>query len=638
MSITNAVANYVSEEFERAKGFPSDLANRLGDQLETTVGNIGTIGNLAGGLIGGVVDPTVEAAKGAVVGVGDVAKDVRDTTVNAFANTSPSTVVSGIGTLGNLANVPGLSKVATPVGLALGFMEQGQRDKDLGIRDPSLLGRLARSFLPGPFQKPVLDFMGVTGGDSFGGYGTAEAEEEGVAGIDTSGTNPDAAIGGSEFSMDDPDTDTDTSTSTDTGDMQDPDSIDYGYDEEDWAEGGYVGYSHGGFHLSDLADKTLYERTGTLGDFAAKEKIIARILPNLGSDEKINQALAFDNILREEYPSENYPNLNFNQHTRQKLKSALQGSGLNYQGELASNDENYQALLNLGLLAQEQRGREAVATYDLKNTFKFANVPEFMKKIVIDPKLNVGVAGQFSLMDMNQPSSKVYTGGIGTRFLPGFSDTGVDLSAVLNQRGITPTLTVDQSVGPVEAQYQRILNPNQLDFNKLRTSFNVPVGNASVTGSYEQQGTEGMSPVRNYNIGANVPINEANLAASFSRNPNSDSINLNLSGIDFAGGKLGFDAEKTFNSTGEDPRKVGATWKKQVGEGEIELQGSINNQGPEGSVTYRQGDFETVVGRGNRDDFYGGIRYNYPLDKFNKMIGRDSSGLDLEGIFSGLLK
>ena len=49
---------------------------------------------------------------------------------------------------------------------------------------------------------------------------------------------------------------------------------------------------------------------------------------------------------------------------------------------------------------------EAVATYDFKNTFKFANVPEFMKKIVIDPKLNVGVAGQLSLMDMNQPSSK----------------------------------------------------------------------------------------------------------------------------------------------------------------------------------------------------------------------------------------
>ena len=53
---------------------------------------------------------------------------------------------------------------------------------------------------------------------------------------------------------------------------------------------------------------------------------------------------------------------------------------------------------------------------------------------------------------------------------------------------------------------------------------------------------------------------------------------LGLSGIDFLGGKAALSAEKTFNSTGEDPRKVGATWKKQVGEGEIEIQGSINNR------------------------------------------------------------
>jgi hypothetical protein len=293
-NITEAVSNYVSDEFERAKGFPSDLVNTLGNQLETTAGNIGTIGNLAGGLIGGVVDTTVDATKDAVVGVGDVAKDVYGNTVSAFGRASPSTVVSGIGTLGNLANVPGLSKVATPVGLALGFMEQGQRDKDLGIKDPSLLGRLARSFLPGPFQRPVLDFMGVTEApDPFGGYGSPEAQEEGVAGIDTGSTGGDATYdvgaggqpvdtsqvttyGGSEFGFDpDPDqrgpdqaqvdanisrsrsletmdwdesdTDTDTSTDTsDTGDFQDPDDIDYGYDEEDWAKGGAVGFDTGG--------------------------------------------------------------------------------------------------------------------------------------------------------------------------------------------------------------------------------------------------------------------------------------------------------------------------------------------------------------------------------------------------------
>ena len=606
-NVGSYVGNIVDSAMEPVGGVLGDVA--------TSVGNIAT--DLGGGIAGLAQD------------TGSLAQDVYNNTVN-----DPGAMMGIANVAGRVGGIPGLAAVAGPASIALGYMGQGERDKTLGINNPTVLGRLARSLVPSIVQRPVFDFLGVTGDHSFGGYGTAEAEEEGVAGIDTSGNT---AVGGSEFSMDDPDTDTDTSTSTDTGDMQDPDDIDYGYDEDDdWAEGGAVGYNHGGFHLSDLADTTLYEKTGTLGDFAAKEKIIAKILPKLSSDEKINQSLAFDNVVREEYPSENYPNLNFNQHFRQKLKSALPGSGLNYQGEVASSDENYQALLNLGLLAQEQRGREAVATYDFKNTFKFANVPEFMKKIVIDPKLNVGVAGQLSLMDMNQPSSKVYKGGIGTQFFPGVSDTGVDLSAVLNQRGMTPTVRVDQSMGPVNTQYQKTFNPDQPDSNKLRTSFNVPVGNASVTGSYEQQGTEGVSPVRNYNIETNVPVNEANLAASFSRNPGSDTINLGLSGIDFLGGKAALSAEKTFNSTGEDPRKVGATWKKQVGEGEIEVQGSINNKGPEGSVTYRQGDFETVVGKGTRDDVYGGIRYNYPLNKFNKMLGRVSSGLDLEGIFSGL--
>jgi len=139
------------------------------------------------------------------------------------------------------------------------------------------------------------------------------------------------------------------------------------------------------------------------------------------------------------------------------------------------------------------------------------------------------------------------------------------------------------------------------------------VGDASVTGSYEQQGMQGVSPVRNYNIAANIPVNEANLAAKVARNPGSDTINLGLSGIDFLGGKADLSAEKTFNSTGENPRKVGATWKKQVGDGEIEVQASINNQGPGGSVTFRQGKFEAEAGV--RDDFdrYGTVKYNVPL-------------------------
>jgi len=526
---------------------------------------------------------------------------------------------AGIAALG-LTGFPGM--IAGAVASQIDPASQQTRDRNLGVYNTSFLGRALRSPVPNTFQHAFFGQRDIEDR-------TLNTEYEDIEGV--KGTSWDSW----ETSMDgpggtpDPNSYDTISTSTlglgaldrDDTDMGEPDSYgeaetetDYDdYDDDYFAGGGYVGYEHGGMHLADLADQTLYERTGTLGDFAANEKIIASILPNLGSDEKINQTLAFDNVVREEYPFENYPGLNFNQHLHQKLKSALPGSQLNYQGEVESSDKNYQGLLNLGLLAQEQRGREAVATYDFKNTFKFSNVPEFMKKIVIDPKLNVGIAGQISLMDMNQPSSKTYTGGIGAKFLPGVSDTGVNLSAVSNPSGITPTVTVDQSMGPVNAQYQRIFKPNQPDFSKFNASVNVPVGDASVTGSYEQQGMQGVSPVRNYNIAANIPVNEANLAAKVARNPGSDTINLGLSGIDFLGGKAALSAEKTFNSTGENPRKVGATWKKQVGDGEIEVQASINNQGPGGSVTFRQGKFEAEAGV--RDDFdrYGTVKYNVPL-------------------------
>lgn len=466
------------------------------------------VGGYVGGIVGNAMEPVDAVVGDVATSVGNIANDlgggIAGLAQNVYDNTvnDPGALMGIANVAGRVGGIPGLAAVAGPASIALGYMGQGERDKTLGIKDPTALGRLARSLVPSIVQRPIFDFLGVTEDNSFGGYGTAEAEEEGVAGIDTSGNT---AVGGSEFSMDDPDTDTDTSTSTDTGDMQDPDDIDYGYDEDDdWAEGGAVGFSQGGLqNKGGLA--TLYEKIGSLGDFETKERIIGNVLSN--------------------------------------SKGEAQGSQLNYQGELTSDDENYQGLLDLGVLAQE----EASATYKLQNTFKLATVPNFMKKIVIDPKLSVGVAGQLSLTDINQPSSKVYTAGIGAQFFPGVSDTGVNLSAVSNQRGTTPTVRVDQSMGPFKAQYQKTFNPDQPDFSKFDASFNVP-------------------------------INEANLAASFSRNPGSDTINLGLSGIDFLGGKAALSAEKTFNSTGEDPRKVGATWKKQVGEGEIEIQGSINNR------------------------------------------------------------
>ena len=205
--------------------YVGNIVDSAMEPVDAVVGDVATsVGNIANDLGGGIAG---------------LAQNVYDNTVN-----DPGALMGIANVAGRVAGMPGLTAVAGPASIALGYMGQGERDKTLGINKPTALGRLARSLVPNIIQRPVFDFLGVTGDHSFGGYGTAEAEEEGVAGIDTSGNT---AVGGSEFSMDDPDTDTDTSTSTDTGDMQDPDDIDYGYDEDDdWAEGGAVGFDTGG--------------------------------------------------------------------------------------------------------------------------------------------------------------------------------------------------------------------------------------------------------------------------------------------------------------------------------------------------------------------------------------------------------
>lgn len=221
----------------------ANVGDFVGDMVGTAVGGVGnvvgdvatSVGNIATDLGGGIA--------GLAQDTGSLAQDVYNNTVN-----DPGAMMGIANVAGRVGGIPGLAAVAGPASIALGYMGQGERDKTLGINNPTALGRLARSLVPSIVQRPVFDLLGVTGDHSFDGYGTAEAEEEGVAGIDTSGNT---AVGGSEFSMDDPDTDTDTSTSTDTGDMQDPDDIDYGYDEDDdWAEGGAVGFSKGGIKFT----------------------------------------------------------------------------------------------------------------------------------------------------------------------------------------------------------------------------------------------------------------------------------------------------------------------------------------------------------------------------------------------------
>lgn len=185
-----------------------------------------------GGYVGNIVDSAMEPV-GLGGGIAGLAQDVYNNTVN-----DPGAMMGIASAAGRVAGIPGLTAVAGPASIALGYMGQGERDKTLGINNPTALGRLARSLVPSIVQRPVFDFLGVTGDHSFDGYGTAEAEEEGVAGIDTSGTNPNAAIGGGEtrHDADEPD------SYDEVEDIEDYED----YDEDHYAQGGAVGFFQGG--------------------------------------------------------------------------------------------------------------------------------------------------------------------------------------------------------------------------------------------------------------------------------------------------------------------------------------------------------------------------------------------------------
>jgi len=111
-------------------------------------------------------------------------------------------VASKAASIANLA-LPGIFSTLTgPLGFGI------KAAADVYSANPSKKGWLSRLL---ERQIAPLRKLGILATsqaeDAFGGYGTAEAEEEGVAGIDTSATG---AVGGGEFSMDDDDPNAET--------------------------------------------------------------------------------------------------------------------------------------------------------------------------------------------------------------------------------------------------------------------------------------------------------------------------------------------------------------------------------------------------------------------------------------------
>tara|TARA_R100000781_G_scaffold1329_1_gene2152 strand:- start:2746 stop:4113 length:1368 start_codon:yes stop_codon:yes gene_type:complete len=409
VDVGSYVGNIVDSAMEPVGGVLGDVA--------TSVGNIAT--DLGGGIAGLAQD------------TGSLAQDVYNNTVN-----DPGAMMGIANVAGRVAGIPGLTAVAGPASIALGYMGQGERDKTLGINNPTALGRLARSLVPSIVQRPIFDFLGVTEDNSFGGYGTAEAEEEGVAGIDTSGTNPDAAIGGSEFSMDDPDTDTDTSTSTDTGDMQDPDDIDYGYDEDDdWAEGGAVGFSEGGIKFTpEEKDERLKRLYGERGSFVENPFYTEKITPGT-RNERTNISFkgipvgieVLQNVRKQQltaYPADVMENNKFKQQkiiesTRKTLKGTFKIDD--------ARDFMIKNLLNPNeIRASVTKSEDEVTNENAEKLRRVANSFGFGTTLTLSPgDLNAIVNADFT----TGPNYRNFSGNVG---IPLSDDTTVNVGAQRN--------------------------------------------------------------------------------------------------------------------------------------------------------------------------------------------------------------
>ena len=116
------------------------------------------VGGYVGGIVGNAMEP-VDAVVGDIVGnVGDIATDLtgpqgiaglaQDTgslAQDVYNNTvnDPGAMMGIANVAGRVAGIPGLTAVAGPASIALGYMGQGERDKALGIYNPTALGRLA---------------------------------------------------------------------------------------------------------------------------------------------------------------------------------------------------------------------------------------------------------------------------------------------------------------------------------------------------------------------------------------------------------------------------------------------------------------------------------------------------------------
>ena len=539
--------------------FVSDIVGNTVTGVGDVVTGVGTdFGNMVTDLGGGIAGLSntdlgnmVTDLGGGIAGIG---QDVYNNTVGLASD--PSNILSGINALANLTGRT--NPVTGPLSMAYNFAAQGEKDKNLGINNPSLLGRGFRSLVPGFIQKPVFDFLGVTGDpDPFGGYGSPEAQEEGVAGIDTGSTGGDATYdvggggqpvdtsqvttyGGSEFGFDpDPDqpgpdqaqvdANISRSRSLETMDWDESEegqaAADAAADEEsgfgessDWNKGGAVGFDTGGMAVGRfgayMGDE---DDAAELAQVSAEQETIRRF-DEMEKNRQLQQEIRQAQFLKRQQelePGERLFSETASPETRTSSSRAVIPPGFLNRNipvgiEILQNFSKQQLTsLPAEVMKRHNFKQQAIRKNkqdSLKITYKINNAPDFITNTLVDAK-----EVRASLKRSKQETID--------HFARKFKNVQKTLGF-----GTTLTLSPENLNAVLNADYTT--SPNHRNFSG---NVGIPLSDDTTVNVGAQRNlVEGGENFNTYEVGVNKKLGEGILGLNVRKNPRENYFGINF--------------------------------------------------------------------------------------------------------------
>jgi hypothetical protein len=407
---------------------------------------------------------------------------------------------AGIAALG-LTGFPGM--IAGAVASQIDPASQRTRDRNLGVYNTSWLGRALRSPVPNTFQHAFFGQRDIEDR-------TLNTEYEDIEGV--KGTTWDDW----ETSMDGPggtpDPNSYETTVDSTKDYYSGAESDEAPDEDDWSEegygdpfadGGYVGYEHGGMHLSsERADEKLKEIYGGGATYKQTPKYFEKTTPRTR-----NQSVTI--------PPTSIGNIDV-------------GITLLKQEERRIITDIPKKIMEL----ENLKGQERVDTKraELKGIFKITETPDFMANTLIDPKEIRASRATTEQEVIDAAGEKI-------------EENQKEWAA-----GITLALSPENLNAIVNADYA-----DRGRFRNLRGDVRIPLSDdTSVNLGAQRNLIEGGPDSTSYNAGLNtVVLDDYNVNLGAQRNlieggPDSTSFNAGLNTPVFDGiGNLGINYRRT---------------------------------------------------------------------------------------------